>query len=81
MVQRFNISAIGSSITIKQTGDTYGASSLSLINRARQSGFVATTAGSYTLADFALQNSAANSLRTIRLDSRISPTTTGQHSL
>jgi hypothetical protein len=77
-----NISCSGTSLTLKQTGDIYGESSLSMMNRVGQNGFqVATTNTTVTLTDFALQNGAVNSLRTIRLESRIAECTTGQHSI
>ena len=78
----FNISTSGSSLTIQQTGDTYGTSSLSMMNRVGQNGFqVATTNSTITLVDFGFQNGATNSLRTIRLEPRIASCTTGQHSI
>lgn len=78
----FNLTTSGSSILIKQTGDTYGASSISMMNRIGQNGFVVETYDTTTtLCDFALKNGSTNSLRSIRLESRTGSYTTGQHSL
>ena len=60
----------------------YGEALLTIANRSTQMGTIASnTNTTYTLVDFALQNAAANSLRTIRLERRLSSCTTGQHSL
>jgi len=53
-----------------------------MMNRVGQNGFIVSTVNpTVTLTDFALQNSATNSLRNIRLESRIASCTTGQHSI
>jgi hypothetical protein len=78
----FNILTSGSTVVIQQIGDTYGTSSISMMNRVGQNGFVVSTANTTTtLVDFALQNGAASSTRSVRHESPASIHTTGQHSL
>ena len=53
-----------------------------MMNRVHQNGFpVSTTNTSVPLVDFALQDGAASSRRTIRWESRIGSCTMGQHDI
>ena len=60
----------------------YGTSTISLANRNGQNGVViSTNHATATLTDLVLQTHVANSARNIRVESRTSSCTTGQHSL
>ena len=77
-----NISTSGNQISLQQSGDALGTSTLTLANRGGQNGVLISTANTTaTVTDLVLQTAVASSNRNIRLESRTDFCKTGQHSL